>query len=135
MALVSCKECGHNVSDTADKCPSCGVKLRPKTTTFTKVAGVFILLILAIAGFTSNDGAAVAESCRPLDPVLMQLPASHAEAQTDFIAKAEQLRASGVCVIEGNWGKSHQKFYFAVHPIGQESKPYFIRLNREQLKP
>lgn len=133
MSLITCKECGHKVSDTADKCPSCGVKLRPKTTAFTKFAGVLMLMVLAVVGFTSNDGAAVVPACPALDVVTLQLPSSHAEAQTDFIAKAEKLRSSGLCVVEGNFGTSHQKFYFAVFEVS-EKKPFFIRLTREELK-
>jgi predicted metal-binding protein len=28
MALIDCPECGHQVSDQADACPSCGRRLR-----------------------------------------------------------------------------------------------------------
>ena len=28
MALIECPECEHHVSDTAFKCPSCGIQLR-----------------------------------------------------------------------------------------------------------
>ena len=29
MALVTCKECGHQVSDRAAACPSCGAPIAP----------------------------------------------------------------------------------------------------------
>ena len=31
MALVECPECGHQVSDAAETCPSCGVRLTDQT--------------------------------------------------------------------------------------------------------
>lgn len=27
MALIKCQECGHEVSDTCDKCPNCGASI------------------------------------------------------------------------------------------------------------
>lgn len=38
MAIVKCPECGHEVSDTATKCPSCGKVLRkPKRSIIGKI--------------------------------------------------------------------------------------------------
>ena len=31
MALITCPECGHEVSDTAETCPNCGYKLKKST--------------------------------------------------------------------------------------------------------
>ena len=31
MALITCPECGHEVSDTAETCPNCGYKLKNST--------------------------------------------------------------------------------------------------------
>jgi DNA-directed RNA polymerase subunit RPC12/RpoP len=134
MALITCKECGHNVSETANKCPSCGVKLMPKTSGLTKFAALLISITFGLGLFFSNEPSAPQSACRPLDPVLMRLPASHAEDQADFLSKAERLQASGVCVTDGNWGESYQRFYFSVHNLGQANHPYFIRLTREELK-
>jgi len=39
MALVACSECGHEVSDQALKCPSCGSQIRePERSTVGKIA-------------------------------------------------------------------------------------------------
>lgn len=134
MALVSCKECGHKVSDTADKCPSCGVKLKPKTSGLTKFAAWGIGLAVVIGVATYEPATAPMQTCKPLDPLLLKLPDSHQEAQADFITKAERLRASGICVIEGSWGSNHQKFYYAIDKDGKPQNYYFIRLTREELK-
>lgn len=38
MAMIACPECSNNVSDTAFKCPKCGVQLRkPKRGFFGKI--------------------------------------------------------------------------------------------------
>jgi hypothetical protein len=56
MALVNCKECGHQISKTANACPSCGAKIK-RTSLLTKiVAGFFVfVLLMAIFGRFSND--------------------------------------------------------------------------------
>jgi uncharacterized membrane protein YvbJ len=49
MALIKCKECGHDVSTTAKTCPNCGAptaKAR-QTDTSTSVARI-ILMVLAV---------------------------------------------------------------------------------------
>ena len=101
MALVSCKECGHKVSDTADKCPSCGVKLKPKTSGLTKFAAVTIGITLVAGVFLYEPPSTVAyRACDPLVQGLIQLPDSRSEAQADFTAKAGRLMASGVCITD-----------------------------------
>ncbi|MCF8025825.1 MAG: zinc-ribbon domain-containing protein [Desulfobacteraceae bacterium] len=60
MALTGCKECGSQVSDKAQACPSCGAPIRRKPNTSTQRAGrtweaagfiaIVVGLISAIAG-------------------------------------------------------------------------------------
>lgn len=45
MALIKCKECKQEVSNTAKTCPQCGVK-NPATTAKDYLAGIGILLII-----------------------------------------------------------------------------------------
>tara|TARA_B100001123_G_C15302480_1_gene1021515 strand:- start:1627 stop:1959 length:333 start_codon:yes stop_codon:yes gene_type:complete len=44
MAMINCKDCGKEVSDTALKCPSCGVQLRKAKRTV--MGKVFLLLFI-----------------------------------------------------------------------------------------
>ena len=46
MALTSCPECGHKVSDKADACPSCGRKLSNARKSMGAVAAVVAVLLL-----------------------------------------------------------------------------------------
>lgn len=49
MALIKCKECGKEVSDTAKKCINCGAKLECKKKKYTDlIVGIAILLVLVI---------------------------------------------------------------------------------------
>ena len=61
MALINCPECSTQVSDTALKCPSCGVQLRkPKRGFFGKLVkwGFIIFNILMVVWLISGIGAA-----------------------------------------------------------------------------
>lgn len=40
MALIQCKECGKDVSSEAVTCPSCGIRVRPKSKTV-----LYVLLV------------------------------------------------------------------------------------------
>lgn len=37
MALISCPECGHDVSDSAVTCPNCGFRLKKQKNSNIKV--------------------------------------------------------------------------------------------------
>ena len=46
MALIQCKECAKEVSSKAKVCPSCGAKVPKKTSLFTWLVLIFMLLIV-----------------------------------------------------------------------------------------
>lgn len=54
MAIKQCRECGHEVSTKADKCPNCGVKNPTRNNTLNAI--IWIVAILFIIGFLSNLG-------------------------------------------------------------------------------
>lgn len=68
MALIKCKECGHEVSDKAKICPNCGAKPKARRT-FLKYAGGFLVLLLVLAMFkqppTPSTSAAQAQTSQP----------------------------------------------------------------------
>lgn len=53
MALVKCKECGSEVSNSAKTCPKCGAPMPKKTSFFTWVVGAF--LVAFFYGMISNS--------------------------------------------------------------------------------
>ncbi len=48
MALIKCKECGKEISDTVKKCPYCGFHIKSKTKNLIIILTVFILISLLI---------------------------------------------------------------------------------------
>ncbi len=48
MALTKCKECGKDVSDQADKCPSCGVAIKKKGGCGRIAVIIFGLIVLVL---------------------------------------------------------------------------------------
>lgn len=59
MALVKCKECGHEVSKKAETCPNCGAPVKQKPTQYgcgTLILLAFIVFIF-IGVFSSNDSS------------------------------------------------------------------------------
>ena len=51
MALIKCKECGHEISKSAKSCPNCGAKI-VRTSGFTKVVAFF--MVLGLIGYMSG---------------------------------------------------------------------------------
>lgn len=52
MSLTKCKECGEEISKKAKKCPRCGAPAKKKTSLFTWI--VTILIVLWAVGYFSN---------------------------------------------------------------------------------
>lgn len=59
MALITCHECGHEISDTAKVCPSCGCKTLHSKTTKRKRMRVaiicFFLIFVFVLGYHINE--------------------------------------------------------------------------------
>lgn len=53
MALIKCKECGHEVSDKASACPNCGCPIKETKNCFNWKKSIisFTILILVLGGF------------------------------------------------------------------------------------
>ena len=58
MAMINCKDCGKEVSDTALKCPSCGVQLRKAKRT---VMGKAFLLLFIFFNILKNRQCTIIE--------------------------------------------------------------------------
>ncbi len=57
MAMISCKECGKEISSDAEVCPSCGVTVKKKTSIigsiFKWLFGTFVVLM--VIGFLADE--------------------------------------------------------------------------------
>jgi len=53
MALTKCKECGEEISKKAEKCPKCGAPQKKKTSLFTWL--VTIIVVLWAVGYFSGN--------------------------------------------------------------------------------
>ena len=55
MGLIACKECGAEISDSANSCPKCGAK-RPASLGIKISIGVCVLVVLVVGiAFLSPD--------------------------------------------------------------------------------
>ncbi|TXT26971.1 MAG: hypothetical protein FD131_3967 [Rhodocyclaceae bacterium] len=61
MALIQCPECESSVSDTALKCPKCGVQLRkPVRSAFGKIVKWVFILFNALMAIVMYNGMSAA---------------------------------------------------------------------------
>jgi hypothetical protein len=68
MALVKCKECTAEISDKTDKCPQCGAPAKKRTSAFTWIITIVVLLwvIGYISGGSGGDtGSSVSAASAP----------------------------------------------------------------------
>jgi len=56
MALINCKECGKEISDTAKKCPNCGYEDKNNTTSSDNSFGIIGMIIGFISFFLDFFG-------------------------------------------------------------------------------
>jgi hypothetical protein len=100
----------------------------------------FVLVLCVITGVlivsTAPDAEQTTRRCKPIDrkSLVLWLSEEWREAESDFIAKAERLNASGLCVIDGGYGKSYQKFYYSIDKDGKPNNYYHLRFTRDELR-
>lgn len=56
MAMIKCRECGKELSNKADQCPHCGVKIK-RTNMVTKAVAVLIGATVLISIFSSSGNS------------------------------------------------------------------------------
>ena len=66
MALISCEECGAEISDKAKSCPKCGFPIKKESFSmeFTRAQEIIALLVMAVIifGFHISEQAVATES-------------------------------------------------------------------------
>lgn len=106
MALITCKECQHKVSDSAEKCPSCGAKVPQKTSAFTwvVVAVIAFWVISSVTGSRNKEVSAGNDSEVSAAPESMiavkgsEIAAAYDqnEARADAIFKGKVIKLTGI---------------------------------------
>ncbi|MCX7206099.1 MAG: hypothetical protein NT086_08990 [Proteobacteria bacterium] len=139
MALVKCKDCRKENSTTAVQCIYCGGVIN-KTSRATWLATVFmgLLLIMIILSKCSSSEtvvseAVVAQACKPINEGALWLPKDKEFAQIQFTEKANRLNSSGLCVVEGGFGRSYEKYYITVSKTGDVRYAEILRFTYEEL--
>lgn len=77
MALVNCKECGKQVSNTAGKCPHCGAKVPPKFSIIKAIGAIFFGLIALLYFVADKPGSSVTTASGREAAALSSLEASN----------------------------------------------------------
>ncbi len=90
MALQKCKECGHEISKKADKCPNCGAPQKPKQYGCGTLIVVVLLGGFLISLFTGNNTSSTKPSSQSSKSVSTQPAKTQAEKKNDYVAKLKR---------------------------------------------
>lgn len=112
MALQKCRECQTLISTTADKCPSCGAKPKKKTSMFTWLVALVMVVIIynsisgpdvspgSSAAVTASQGAQLDQAANIPPPAVTEKPpttqwveTSYKDGMTDESVKVLTLRS------------------------------------------
>lgn len=97
MALTKCKECGEQVSTKAETCPKCGAKRKKKTSLFTWL--VLIVIVLVAIGTISKPSSTTGVSSASADSAggstkAPELPRWEVTTEVDKMTGKQQVFAS-----------------------------------------
>lgn len=90
MALQKCKECGHEISKKAEKCPNCGAPQKPKQ----YGCGTLILVVLLggflVSIFTGNETSSTKPPSQAARSATLQPVETPVEKKEDYLAKIKR---------------------------------------------
>lgn len=105
MAMTTCKECGHKLSDQAEACPSCGAKPPKRTSAFTwfiaAVFGVPLVYAMATSGLDRDRPAAAQPVADKVDEAA-SLAAAGAVRLKKSMRNPESFKLESALVIDGS---------------------------------
>ena len=97
MALITCSQCGHEISDKANHCPHCGKKVEKKFFTKTRIVMGIFSLVAIVAIILSVYSIYLNKSKTP-EPV----PATSETSDTSDTSEDTKEEATTVKDIDGN---------------------------------
>ena len=125
MALVKCKECGHEVSTKAKACPKCGAE-QPKGTSLTTwiVGGVFAVIVFSCVSNLQQSGPTSGTVATRSGPSIDKSP----EKQAARKRLIEKLISEGVFQKVDTMGGNLPKAYVrpAFYNLDFETKQQFV---------
>jgi hypothetical protein len=95
MALINCKECKAEISDSAKTCPKCGAPVPQPTSRFTLLVGGLLLIGVLSAVFRGNDSStapAPTQAAAPLSPEMQR--AEDDRKRSEALAQQRRLVAT-----------------------------------------
>lgn len=95
MALIKCTDCGEKISKKAKSCPKCGAPVKKKTSLFTWLVTIFIVLVVVSAITTkdnrppSNEVSAVGQIDKPTPKATDAMQSQREKVQALFQGNEE----------------------------------------------
>ena len=107
MALVTCRECGKEVSEEAKVCPNCGIKTPSKK---RHKRGIYILIVMLLAvlgtgawGYFRITGSAPPTNGNGISAppkIQKDIPVKQQVMQKDYKEKVSEMLDSGISVVK-----------------------------------
>lgn len=94
MALITCKECKSQISDSAAACPQCGAKPPKPTSRFTILIGGLFAIGVAMSVFKTDETSKAPQKSVAQARADAILEAARREARDDAISKARSIKDS-----------------------------------------
>lgn len=91
MGMTKCKECKSDISTSAKACPKCGA-VRKKTSLFTKMVTVLVVVVAGSVIWASNKGEAErqASAAKEAQRIAAMTPAERADFEAKKAAEAKE---------------------------------------------
>jgi predicted amidophosphoribosyltransferase len=67
MSLVKCKECGQEISDTANKCPNCGAPTPKNKKSKLIIIAIIIFILFIFISYVNQMNGPYGDAYRALD--------------------------------------------------------------------
>jgi hypothetical protein len=138
MALMKCKECGHDVSTQAKVCPTCGAQIKKPSGTGLALFLLVVIGVLALIGLATRDRSVSDQQTVPApqrpspsptpDPFTTMTPTEHVAE----IKKALEAWTPHKDPMKTYWGRlDDADRHYAILPAEDQRRPDVVKLKAE----